>query len=260
MSGAAASLRPSSAALPLAGRRAVVTGAGGGIGLACARALAERGADLVLVGRESVHRGADELRAEGHRVSTVACDLSDLAATSTVGAELAAGEPIDILINNAGIIHREPAVDHAPDAWGRVLDVDLNAVWLLTQAVGRGMVDRRYGRIVTIASLLSFQGGINVVSYAASKHAVVGMTKALANEWGAAGVTVNAIAPGYVRTDNTTALREDASREREIRGRIPAGRWADAADIAGPTAFLCGPDAAYVNGHVLVVDGGWLAR
>lgn len=245
---------------PLQGKRALVTGAGAGIGLACARALAERGAELLLLGRASVEAGADQLRSEGYRVGTVTCDLSDTAEVSKVAADLAGGTPIDILVNNAGIIHREPAVVHGPTQWVRVLDVNLNSVWLLTQAVGGQMVNRGDGRIVTIASLLSFQGGVNVVSYASSKHAVVGMTKALANEWGASGVTVNAVAPGYVKTDNTAALREDESREREIRGRIPLGRWADAADIAGPVAFLCGPDAAYVNGHVLVVDGGWMSR
>ena len=151
-------------------------------------------------------------------------------------------------------------MDHDRSDWRRVLDVNLNSPWALTQAIGAGMVSRGYGRIVTIASLLSFQGGINVVSYAASKHASVGMTKTLANEWAAHGVTVNCVAPGYVRTDNTAALREDEEREREIRARIPAGRWAEASDIAGAVAFLSGPDAAYVNGHVLVVDGGWLSR
>lgn len=247
-------------AVPLRGRRALVTGAGGGIGLACARFLAERGAALILLGRASVERSAEELRAAGHVVETVACDLSDVDEAYRVGAELAGGEPIDILVNNAGIIHREPAIDHDRREWRRVLDVNLNSPWALTQEIGAGMVGRGYGRIVTIASLLSFQGGIKVVSYAASKHAIVGMTKTLANEWASSGVTVNCVAPGYVRTDNTAALREDTDREREIRTRIPAARWAEPEDIAGAVAFLAGPDAAYVNGHVLVVDGGWLAR
>ncbi|MDO8338323.1 MAG: SDR family oxidoreductase [Microcella sp.] len=245
---------------PLRGRRALVTGAGAGIGLACARSLAERGAELVLLGRSSVERGADELRRAGHTVATVTCDLSDVDEAYRVGAELEEGEPIDILVNNAGIIHREPAVRHGREDWQRVIDVNLNSVWALAQTVGSGMVSRGYGRIVTIASLLSFQGGINVVSYATSKHAVVGMTKTLANEWARHGVTVNCVAPGYVRTENTAALRADEDREREIRSRIPAGRWAEPSDIGGAVAFLSGPDAAYVNGHVLVVDGGWLAR
>ena len=247
-------------AAPLRGRRALVTGAGGGIGLACARSLAERGAELVLLGRASVEKGADLLRSEGHTVSTVSCDLSDVDDAFRCGEELAGRETIDILVNNAGIIHREPATEHARDQWKRVLDVNLNASWALAQTIGASMVSRGYGRVVTIASLLSFQGGINVVSYAASKHAIVGMTKTLANEWASRGVTVNCVAPGYIRTDNTAALREDESRERDIRSRIPAGRWGEPSDIGGAVAFLAGPDAAYVNGHVLVVDGGWLAR
>lgn len=251
--------RPDLAA-PLRGRRAVVTGAGAGIGLACARSLAERGAELILLGRSSIERGAEDLRAEGHAVTTVSCDLADVEAAFAVGEKLARNEPIDILVNNAGIIHRAPAVEHEHDEWRRVLDVNLNSPWALTQTIGAEMVSRGYGRIVTIASLLSFQGGIKVVSYAASKHAIVGMTKTLANEWASHGVTVNCVAPGYVRTDNTAALREDEGREREIRARIPAGRWAEPSDIGGAVAFLAGPDAAYINGHVLVVDGGWLAR
>lgn len=247
-------------ARPLAGRRAVVTGGGVGIGFACAEALAARGAELVLLGRSSVERGADELRASGYSVSTVVCDLSDPDAARRIGADLAAGEPVDILVNNAGIIYREPAVDHSPDGWRRVLDVNLESAWALTQTIGRGMVERHYGRIVSIASLLSFQGGINVVSYATSKHAIVGMTKTLANEWAGEGVTVNCVAPGYIATDNTAALRADEERERSIRERIPAGRWGRPSDIGAAVAFLAGPDAAYVNGHVLVVDGGWMAR
>lgn len=245
---------------PLTGRRALVSGGGTGIGYACARLLAERGAEVVLLGRASVEAGAASLRADGHAVETVRCDLSDLDEARRVAGELAAGDRIDILVNNAGTIHREPAVDHSAEGWRRVLDVNLDAVWTLTQPLGRAMVERGDGRIVTIASLLSFQGGINVVSYAASKHAVVGMTKTLANEWAGAGVTVNCVAPGYIATDNTAALRADPQREREIRERIPAGRWGEPSDIAGAVAFLAGPDAVYINGHVLVVDGGWLAR
>lgn len=245
---------------PLDGLRALVTGAGGGIGFAVARGLAERGASLVLLGRSSVERGADELRAAGHSVDTVTCDLSDVAAAREVGAHVAAQQRIDVLVNNAGIIHRERAVDHDPAAWQRVLDVNVSSAWALSQTIGRTMVERGSGRIISIASLLSFQGGVTVVSYAASKHAIVGMTKALANEWAASGVTVNAVAPGYIATDNTAALRADERRESEIRSRIPAGRWGEPDDVAGPVAFLAGPDAGYVNGHVLVVDGGWLAR
>ena len=247
-------------AAALAGRRAVVTGAGTGIGFACAESLATRGAELVLVGRASIEPAADRLRAAGHLVTTEYCDLSDVRAAREVGQRLAEQHEIDILVNNAGIIHREPAVEHDAEAWQRVLDVNLSSGWMLAQALGRAMVDRGYGRIVSIASLLSFQGGINVVSYAASKHAVVGMTKTLANEWAAYGVAVNCVAPGYIATENTAALRADPAREEQIRERIPAGRWGRPADNGGAVAFLAGPDAEYINGHTLVVDGGWLAR
>lgn len=203
---------------------------------------------------------AAALRAEGLDVDAVECDLSDVAATRDLAGRLAVEDPIDVLVNNAGIIYREPAATHDPREWERVLDVNLRAVWALTQPLGAAMVERGFGRVVTIASLLSFQGGINVVSYATTKHAVVGMTKTLANEWAARGVTVNCIAPGYISTNNTTALREDEAREAEIRSRIPAGRWGTPEEVAHAAAFLVGPDAGYVNGHTLVVDGGWLAR
>jgi 2-deoxy-D-gluconate 3-dehydrogenase len=244
----------------LEGRHALVTGGGSGIGLACARRLAEDGARTTILGRASAVAAAADLRAEGLDVDAVECDLSDVAATRELAERLASEEKIDILVNNAGIIYREPAETHDPREWERVLDVNLRAVWALTQPLGAAMVERGFGRIVTIASLLSFQGGINVVSYATTKHAVVGMTKTLANEWASHGVTVNCIAPGYIATNNTTALREDEAREAEIRSRIPAGRWGTPDDVARAAAFLVGPDAGYVNGHTLVVDGGWLAR
>lgn len=244
----------------MAGRTALVTGGGVGIGLACARRLARDGASLVILGRESARRGAEELRAEGHDARSVECDLSDVDRARDVGESLARDVPVDVLVNNAGIIHREPAVEHSAQAWRRVMDVNLDATWALTQQIGAAMVGRGDGRIITIASLLSYQGGVNVVSYAASKHAVVGVTKALSNEWAASGVTVNCVAPGYISTDNTAALRSDPQREVAIRERIPAGRWGDPSDIAGAVAFLAGPDAVYVTGHVLVVDGGWMAR
>ncbi|MGV8881091.1 MAG: SDR family oxidoreductase [Rhodoglobus sp.] len=247
-------------ALPLAGRRALVTGAGGGIGYACADALAQRGAELILLGRTSVESAADEFRRAGYTVTTEACDLSDPDHVRETGERVASEHTVDILVNNAGTIHREPAVDHSLEAWRHVLDVNLSAGWVLAQSLGRGMVERGYGRIISVASLLSFQGGINVVSYAASKHAIVGMTKTLANEWARFGVTVNCVAPGYIATDNTAALRSDLTREAEIRARIPAGRWGEPADIGGAVAFLAGPDGTYVNGHTLVVDGGWMAR
>lgn len=245
---------------PLAGRRALITGGGTGIGLACATTLAEHGANIVMLGRSSVRDGARTLRSRGYDVEIVTCDLADVTAARAIARELAEDGIIDILVNNAGIIHREPAAEFSESGWSEVLNVNLNSAWTLTQELGRAMVSRGFGRIISIASLLSFQGGINVVSYATSKHAITGMTKTLANEWGQHGVTVNCVAPGYIATDNTAALRSDDTREAEIRSRIPAGRWGKPSDIAGPVAFLAGPDAAYINGHTLVVDGGWLAR
>jgi 2-deoxy-D-gluconate 3-dehydrogenase len=252
---------PSRSPFDLHGRCAVVTGAGRGIGRAVALGLSRAGADLVLLGRPG---SSDDTReavlAAGGKADVVDLDLGDHAAVAQVGAELAGSRQVDIVVNNAGIIDREDAVDVDPAAWQRVLDVNLNGLFFLCQQLGRPMVERGHGKIVSIASLLSFQGGIRVASYAASKHAVAGLTKALANEWGPHGVQVNAIAPGYIATDNTAALREDADRSRSILERIPAGRWGDADDIAGAAVFLSSSAADYVNGHVLVVDGGWMAR
>ncbi|WP_242494613.1 SDR family oxidoreductase [Nocardioides zhouii] len=238
-----------------------MTGASRGIGRAIALGLSRAGAEVVLVGRPGSNDDTREaLVGLGGKVDVVDLDLSDLAAVESVGAELAASRQVDIAINNAGTIDRQDTVDLAREDWQRVLDVNLNGVFLLSQALGRPMVARGSGKIVSIASLLSFQGGIRVASYAASKHAVAGVTKALANEWGPHGVQVNAIAPGYISTDNTTALREDPDRSRSILERIPAGRWGSADDIAGAAVFLSSSASDYVNGHVLVVDGGWMAR
>ena len=245
----------------LHGRCAAVTGAGRGIGRAIALGLSRAGADVVLLGRPgSSDATAAAIREGGGTADVVDLDVSDLDAVERVGAELAASRQVDVLVNNAGIIDRQDTVDLAREDWERVLDVNLNGVFLLAQQVGRTMVARGHGKIVSIASLLTFQGGIRVASYAASKHAVAGVTKALANEWGPHGVQVNAIAPGYISTDNTTALREDPDRSRSILERIPAGRWGSADDIAGAAVFLSSSAADYVNGHVLVVDGGWMAR
>lgn len=245
----------------LHGRCAVVTGAGRGLGQAVAVGLARAGADVVLLGRPGRQDATRDLVAEtGVKAEVVDLDVSDLDAVEQVTAELNATRQIDVVVNNAGIIDREDSVDVSRDSWQRVLDVNLNGLFFLTQQLGRPMVERGHGKIVSIASLLSFQGGLRVVSYAASKHGVAGVTKALANEWGPHGVQVNAIAPGYMVTDNTTALREDADRSRSILERIPAGRWGTAEDIAGAAVFLSSPAADYVNGHVLAVDGGWLAR
>ena len=245
----------------LTGRCAVVTGASRGIGRAIALGLSRAGAEVVLVGRPGSNDATREAVVElGGKVDVVELDMGDLEAVERVGAELAASRQVDILVNNAGIIDRQDTVDLSREDWERVLDVNLNGVFLLAQQVGRTMVARGHGKIVSVASLLTFQGGIRVASYAASKHAVAGLTKALANEWGPHGVQVNAIAPGYIATDNTTALREDPDRARAILERIPAGRWGSAADNAGTAVFLSSSAADYVNGHVLVVDGGWMAR
>jgi 2-dehydro-3-deoxy-D-gluconate 5-dehydrogenase len=245
----------------LTGRRAVVTGAGRGLGQGVALGLARAGADLVLVGRPGNQGETERLVADlGRDVQVVDLDLADHDAVAAVGAQLADGPQVDVLVNNAGIIERDDTVDVAADSWQRVIDVNLTGLFLLTQQVGRQMVARGSGKVVSVASLLSFQGGVRVASYAASKHGVAGLTKALANEWAPHGVQVNAIAPGYMATDNTTALREDPTRARQILERIPAGRWGSIDDIAGAAVFLSSSAADYVNGHVLVVDGGWLAR
>jgi 2-deoxy-D-gluconate 3-dehydrogenase len=203
---------------------------------------------------------ADEVRALGRRARSVGADLADSEAVRATSAHVLAQHEVDILVNNAGIIRRADARDIEWEDWRKVLDVNLDAVFTLCQAFGPPMLARRQGKIINIASLLSFQGGIRVPAYTASKHAVAGLTKALANEWAPAGVNVNALAPGYVATDNTEPLRSDPAREAEIRGRIPAGRWGEATDIAEAVLFLASPAAAYVHGHVLVVDGGWMAR
>jgi 2-deoxy-D-gluconate 3-dehydrogenase len=245
----------------LTGRRAVVTGAGRGLGQAIARGLAQAGADLVLLGRPGSQSATrDLITGLGRGVEVVDLDVSDHGAIERVAAEVNSNRQVDILVNNAGIIDREDSVDVSRASWTRVVDVNLSGLFFLCQEFGRPMTERGQGKIVNIASLLSFQGGIRVASYAASKHGVAGVTKALSNEWAPLGVQVNAIAPGYISTDNTTALRADPDRSRSILERIPAGRWGEASDIAGAAVFLSSAAADYVNGHVLVVDGGWMAR
>jgi 2-deoxy-D-gluconate 3-dehydrogenase len=245
----------------LKGRTALVTGARSGIGRACALALASSGADVLCWGRSgNVGDTADEVRALGRQAWEVGSDLGDLEATRAYVSRLLDDHRIDVLVNNAGIIRRAPATETTQQDWRDVLTVNLDSVFALATLVGQQMLTNEWGRIINMASLLSFQGGVLVPAYTASKHGIAGLTKALANEWGARGVTVNAVAPGYITTDNTAPLREDPNRETEIRGRIPAGRWGEPEDIAGAVVFLASPAARYVNGHVLVVDGGWLAR
>ncbi|GGP80523.1 SDR family oxidoreductase [Streptosporangium pseudovulgare] len=242
----------------LEGRTALVTGARTGIGRAVAVGLAAAGADLVLHGRDDdLDEVEAEVRRTGRRATRWILDLSDPGRIPEAAERLG---PVDVLVNNAGIIRRAPAAGHSYADFRDVLDVNLDAVFLLSRAVGAGMLARRSGKIIMIASMLSFQGGINVPGYTASKHAVAGLTRALACEWAASGVQVNAIAPGYIATENTRRLREDRVREAEIAGRIPAGRWGAPEDLVGAAVFLASSASDYVNGHLLAVDGGWLAR
>jgi len=245
----------------LTGRTAMVTGAGRGIGRALALGLAAAGAELILCGRSASHRDTvAEARAHGYKVEPVELDLGDPVAVRSAAAVLAGQSTVDILVNNAGVIDRGASSEVSIEAWSSVLDVNLSSLFFLSQQFGAAMVDRGYGKIINVASLLSFQGGLRVASYAAAKHAVAGLTRALANEWAPHGVQVNALAPGYIATDNTQALREDPQRYRAITERIPAGRWGSPADLVGAAVFLAAPASDYVNGHVLVVDGGWLSR
>ncbi|MFC7844331.1 SDR family oxidoreductase [Streptomyces sp. NPDC001046] len=248
----------------LTGRLAVVTGARRGIGRAMARALAEAGADVIGVSATLEDTGSDveqDVRATGRSFEALRTDFADPEAVRTLGAELAGRErPVDILVNNAGTIRRAPAAEHPGADWDVVLQVNLSAQFALTRAIGATMLARGRGKVVFTASLLSFQGGINVPGYTAAKHGVAGLTKALANEWAPRGVNVNAIAPGYIATDNTQALRDDPERSRALLDRIPAGRWGTADDLAGATVFLASDASAYVHGTVLPVDGGWLGR
>lgn len=246
----------------LEGTTALVTGAKRGIGRAIAEALAAAGSNIVGVSATLELEGSDveqTVRGLGRDFEAHRVDFADRDQVSAFASSLA-DRRIDILINAAGDISRAPAADHPLSEWDRILEVDLSSQFVLTQAIGRGMLERGSGRILFIASLLSFQGGILVPGYAAAKSGIAGLTKALANEWTQRGVTVNAIAPGYIETDNTSALRADPTRSRQILERIPAGRWGTPDDIAGAAVFLASPAAKYVSGTVLAVDGGWLGR
>ncbi|OIJ91824.1 SDR family NAD(P)-dependent oxidoreductase [Streptomyces monashensis] len=251
-------------AFDLTGRLAVVTGARRGIGRAMARALAEAGADVIGVSASLESSGSaveKDVLAAGRTFEAIRADFADPAAVRALGADLAGRErPVDILVNNAGTIRRAPAAEHVDANWELVLQVNLNAQFVLSRAVGAAMVARGHGKIIFTASLLSFQGGITVPGYTAAKHGVAGLTKALANEWAPHGVNVNALAPGYIATDNTQALQDDPVRSKAILDRIPAARWGSADDLAGATVFLASDAAAYVHGTVLPVDGGWLGR
>ena len=246
----------------LKGKVALITGGATGIGAAIATGLAQAGADVAVVTSSSnPQEVAEAIGKAGRRFHAIQADLTQPNSVDRAVQEatVALG-PLDILVNNSGIIRRESAEDFTQQDWDAVLELNLNALWRMSQCVGRSMLQRGSGKIINIASLLSFQGGIRVPAYTAAKHGVAGLTKALANEWAAKGVCVNAIAPGYIITNNTTALRADPERSKQILERIPAGRWGQGSDLVGAAVFLASPASDYVHGHMLVVDGGWMAR
>ncbi|HEY7538281.1 MAG TPA: SDR family oxidoreductase [Gaiellaceae bacterium] len=247
----------------LFGKTALVTGCRRGIGRAAAVALARAGADVA--GASASLRPddevGDEITALGRQFRAYRCDLADRQMVYALAAQVASDLPrLDILVLNAGTIERRPAVEHPDELWDRVLEVNLTAQFVLARELGRRMVEQGHGKIIVVTSLLAFQGGVTVPGYAASKGGLAQLTKALANEWASRGVNVNAIAPGYIATDNTRALREDGTRRRQILERIPAGRWGEPEDVAGAFVFLASPASDYVHGVVLPVDGGWLSR
>ncbi len=250
-------------AFRLDGAAALVTGASAGLGAAMAVALAEAGADVAAHGNtRSPSDTCERIESLGRRAAALTGDLADRATSGLLVHDAVARlGRLDILINNAGTIHRKPAAEVTDEDWDRVIEIDLTSAFRLARAAGRHMIAAaRGGRIINIVSLLSFQGGIMVPAYTAAKAGLAQLTKALANEWAPSGINVNAIAPGYMETDNTRALRADPVRSRQILERIPAGRWGAPADVAGAAVFLASPAAQYMHGHVLVVDGGWLGR
>ncbi|MDP1677367.1 MAG: 2-dehydro-3-deoxy-D-gluconate 5-dehydrogenase KduD [Bacteroidota bacterium] len=245
----------------LEGKTAIVTGASTGLGQGMALGLASAGADIVLVDYVESTETAKKINALGTKALVIVENLMEMSSIPRIIEKTISGfGKIDILINNAGIIRRTDAIDFTEKDWDDVMQLNSKTIFFLAQAVAKDMMKRKYGKIISTASLLAFQGGVRVPSYAASKGAVAQITKALANEWGRYGININAIAPGYMATNNTKALQEDPIREKQILDRIPAGRWGLPEDIAGAVVFLASHASDYVNGHVLVVDGGWLAR
>lgn len=251
----------SSELFDLGGKVALVTGANAGLGQGIALALAKAGADIAVVSRQPAADTAAQVRALGRRCVEIRADLVSIEPIPRIVDEtLSALGRLDILVNNAGTIRRADAVDFSEQDWDDVIDVNLKSAFFLCQAAGRHFIAHGGGKIINIASMLSFQGGIRVPSYTASKSGIAGITRLLANEWGAKGINVNAIAPGYMVTDNTAPLRADAERSKAILDRIPAGRWGDASDLGGAAVFLASRASDYVNGAIIPVDGGWLAR
>jgi len=246
----------------LTGKTALVTGCTRGIGQACAVELAKAGANIMGVSRSGEDQHTSNLVIEqGKSYTSYQCDFADRESLQTLIQELKQEKAsVDILVNNAGTILRKPAAEHPDEFWDEVMDVNLRSQFILSREIGKTMLERGTGKIIFIASLLSFQGGITVPGYAASKGGIRTLTMALANEWAGKGVNVNAIAPGYIATDNTRALREDEDRNRTILERIPAGRWGNPEDIAGSVVFLASPAANYIHGTTLLVDGGWMGR
>ncbi len=246
----------------LKGKNALITGSSQGLGAGMAIALAQAGANVALHGRNNVSLSTiDDVKKTDAQSISVTGDVSDPAVCTRIVDETAnAFGSIDILVNNAGTIRRAPAAEHSHEFWSTVIDSNLNSVFYLSQYAGTKMLAKGSGKIINIASMLTFQGGILVPSYAAAKGAVGQLTKALANEWAAKGVNVNAIAPGYMETANTAPLREDQERSKAILSRIPAARWGLPSDLAGAVVFLASAASDYVHGHILVVDGGWLCR
>lgn len=245
----------------LKGKTALVTGASGGLGRGIAIGLAEAGADIVAVSSSGCKDTVSFIHGLGRKAAGITADLSQADLLEDVFNEaLKLSGNIAILVNNAGMIRRAPAAEHRTRDWYDVLDLNLTTVFLLSQLAGQHMIARGSGKIINIASMLSFQGGINVPGYTASKHGIAGLTKALANEWASKGLQVNAIAPGYMVTNNTEPIRSDEQRTKSITERIPAGRWGTPDDLKGPAVFLASAAADYVNGHILCADGGWMAR
>lgn len=248
----------------LAGKTAMVTGAKRGIGRGMAEGLAEAGADIIGVSASMDADGGavgEAIRAMGRKFHAYQCDFSDRGALHAFAKQVRADHPIiDILVNNAGTIKRKPAAEHDDELWDEVIETNLSAQFVLTREIGKTMVERGSGKIIFTASVLTFQGGITVPGYAASKGGIGQLTKAFANEWASKGVNVNAIAPGYIATDNTQALQEDEARTKSILERVPAGRWGRPEDLAGPVVFLASSASDFVSGEILTVDGGWMGR